>query len=848
MQRSTTIKVEHLCCGMESKLIRDVLAPLEAVADVKISLTDRRIKVEHDSGLAPETIVNMLNQKRLGASLQDRSVVEGVAGSFNHAEMVRLTVNVTQISLFVATLVLMWCGFPRTAYGMGWACSALSFALFHEAYLALRRWSPNVELMMAIAMASALAQDDVVEAASVGALVTLMDLVKVFALEAVGRRLRASIVSKPLSIEVPGSGRVPLSELLVGDVFVLRVGDVVPADGSVISGAASLDESRVTGEALPQAKRKGERVLSGSIVSSGYLHVRTEAPVAASFQARVESAVEDAQSTLSEVDELVGRFATWYTPIVLILAVVLGYFKGLEQCLVVLVAGCPCALLGAAPFVQGATLALLAKRHRLLVKRATTLESLARIRVVGFDKTGTLTTGHFELRKLAPLPWATHTTKSLHRLVAAVEDLDNHPLARSLVAAYKGCVADFEASGERLPEATGFQRHGRDGVSAVVEGRLVGVGNAAFLKSCVGQNAAGPVEEEEAEEEDEDLSMPPRLRAALKKKRQKEAAAARAALASERNGPAGPAEEEEEEEEDQDLSMPPRLRAALKKKRQKEAAAARAALASERADGKGDGPGHNVPTPAVAADGATRLADEIASDWAGSGSVLFVILDGIAAGAMLLEDAVKPAAATTVEQLKQLGVHPILLTGDRLGAAHRVAKAVGIKEADTHVRLLPEDKQRHLLTHTWPRGQAVSDGAREQELVASILPKAARGPIEVGFVGDGLNDCPALASAHVGVVLQEVGSQATVDAASAVLQVDIDQLPSAIIIARRAQRLVMVNLCLALSINVGVIALAATVGLPLWLSVLSDSGSLLVVLANSLWPLTWRVGNAPEPE
>ena len=164
------------------------------------------------------------------------------------------------------------------------------------------------------------------------------------------------------------------------------------------------------------------------------------------------------------------------------------------------------------------------------------------------------------------------------------------------------------------------------------------------------------------------------------------------------------------------------------------------------------------------------------------------------------------------------------------------------------MRLLPEDKQRHLLTHTWPRGQAVSDDARKRELEASILPKMERGPLEVGFVGDGLNDCPALASAHVGVVLQEVGSQATVDAASAVLQVDIDQLPSAIIIARRAQRLVTVNLCLALSINVGVIALAGTVGLPLWLSVLSDSGSLLVVLANSLWPLTWRVGNVPEPE
>jgi Cd2+/Zn2+-exporting ATPase len=96
-------------------------------------------------------------------------------------------------------------------------------------------------------------------------------------------------------------------------------------------------------------------------------------------------------------------------------------------------------------------------------------------------------------------------------------------------------------------------------------------------------------------------------------------------------------------------------------------------------------------------------------------------------------------------------------------------------------------------------------------------------------------------------VLQEVGSQATVDAATAVLQADIEQLPAAIIIARRSRRLVLTNLFLALGINVTVIVLAATVGLPLWLSVLSDSGGLLVVLANSLWPLTWRVGTAAQP-
>ena len=204
---------------MESKLIRDILAPLETVVDVKISLTDRRVNVEHKNELAPETIVDMLNDKHLGASLQDRSAVETVGGSFNHAETVRLTVNCTQLFLLVATLAASRLGHNRLAHGMGLTCVALSVSLFHEAYLALRRRSPNVELMMAIAMAGALAQGEIVEAATVGALVSLMDLVKVFALEAVGRQLRGSMVSEPMSVDLPGGGKMLLSELAVGDVL-----------------------------------------------------------------------------------------------------------------------------------------------------------------------------------------------------------------------------------------------------------------------------------------------------------------------------------------------------------------------------------------------------------------------------------------------------------------------------------------------------------------------------------------------------------------------------------------------------------------------------------------------------
>ena len=408
MLRSTVVRVDHLCCGMESKLIRDLLSPHEAVVDVKISLTDRRVNVEHDEKLAPEAIVDLLNSKHLGATLQDRSVVEKVGSSFNHMETVRLSISACQLVFFAATVTLPLLGYRAAAYGMAWACISLSFALFHEAYLAVLRRSPSVELMMALAMAGALVQDEVTEAATVGALVTLMDLVKMLALEAVGRKLRGTVVDEPLSIEVPGGGKVPLSELGVGDVYKLRVGDVVPADGTVLVGTATLDESRVTGEAMPQARRKGERVVSGGVVSSGYVHVRTEAPVSASFQARavtdaytrtrgrrataaltrargpsqtrMADAVEEAQGTLSNTEALVGTFATVYTPIVLALAAALGFYKGLQQFLVVIVAGCPCALLGAAPFVQAATLTLLARRHRLLLKHATTLESLARVR------------------------------------------------------------------------------------------------------------------------------------------------------------------------------------------------------------------------------------------------------------------------------------------------------------------------------------------------------------------------------------------------------------------------------------------------------------------------------------
>jgi len=509
----------------------------------------------------------------------------------------------------------------------------------------------------------------------------------------------------------------------------VRAGDAVPADGVVTTGKASVDESRLTGEALPIAKETGDAVKSGAIVASGYIEVKADAPADKSFQAKLVDSVKDAQATLSETEAVVGRFAKYYTPAILLAAAAIGCVQGFKQFLVVLVAGCPCALLGAAPFAYGAALAALSKRHKLLLKRSTALEAMARMKFIGLDKTGTLTKGQFELAEF--ILTDRYSREQLHRWLAAVEVRDNHPIARSIVQSYTGCVVNFAGSDE-LPMVDAFKRIGRNGVTGGIDGKMVGIGNQDFV------------------------------------------------------------------------------------------AAIGAQLSSE-------------------------MGQMAANMGTGGRTVLYATVGTKVAAILVLQDGLKSASVEIISRLRGLGVTPMLLTGDKGGPATSVAEELGIAPQDVHAGLLPEDKARILLAKSFPSGAARGS----DDKAAPLLPTAAvplerqakkkRGPVAVGFVGDGLNDMAALASAHVGVVLQEIGSQATVDAASAVLQGDIGELPAAIILARRTTWLVLFNVLLALSLNLAIVVAAATVGLPLWISVAADNMGLLAVLANSVWPLCWHI-------
>ena len=244
---------------------------------------------------------------------------------------------------------------------------------------------------------------------------------------------------------------VPVEDLRLGDIVVIRGGDRVPADGLIRAGSSSIDESMLTGESLPVDKSIGDRVSAGSINGPGRLEVETRAVGAETLLARIIRLVEDAQSAKPPIQRLVDRVASVFVPIVLLIAAftVAGWMysgASLETALInavsVLVIACPCALGLATPaaIIAGTGVAA---RHGILIKDAQALELARRIQTVAFDKTGTLTLG--KPRVVVVEHHSLFDPKEVLALAEAANAGSNHPLADAVRGA-------FEHEGKRHPE------------------------------------------------------------------------------------------------------------------------------------------------------------------------------------------------------------------------------------------------------------------------------------------------------------------------------------------------------------------------------------------------------------
>ena len=274
--------------------------------------------------------------------------------------------------------------------------------------------------------------------------------------------------------------QVDPNEVSVGDEIVVKPGERVPLDGVVVEGTSQLDTAALTGESVPRSVEPGGEVVSGCVNMTGVLTVRVTKPFGESTVSRILELVENASAKKAKAENFITRFARYYTPAVvivaLLLAVVPPFITGdsfatwIERGLVFLVVSCPCALVISIPLsffggIGGAS------RLGILVKGGNYLEALAKVDTVVFDKTGTLTSGTFEVVAVHPEPNV--DPNYLLRIAAHAESFSDHPIAASVRAAYSGAV-------DTAAVQQAHEKSGR-GVTAVVEGVPAAVGNGTLM-------------------------------------------------------------------------------------------------------------------------------------------------------------------------------------------------------------------------------------------------------------------------------------------------------------------------------------------------------------------------------
>ncbi len=274
--------------------------------------------------------------------------------------------------------------------------------------------------------------------------------------------------------------QVDAFDVEVGAVMQIKAGERIPLDGRIISGHSMLDTSALTGESLPKEVGPEDEILSGCINLSGVLFAKVSKPFEESTVSKILDLVENASSKKSKSEQFITRFARVYTPIVVLLALLLAivppllfsaaWHVWLYRALAFLVVSCPCALVISVPlsFFSGVGAA---SRRGILVKGSNYLETLAQTDTIVFDKTGTLTEGSFEVQKIVA---AVGSSEELLDLAAHAESASNHPISLSLQRAL--------ARSLDLDRVTEVQERAGYGVLAKVDGRLVIVGNVKLMR------------------------------------------------------------------------------------------------------------------------------------------------------------------------------------------------------------------------------------------------------------------------------------------------------------------------------------------------------------------------------
>ena len=275
--------------------------------------------------------------------------------------------------------------------------------------------------------------------------------------------------------------KVSPEEVKIGETIIIKPGEKIPLDGYITEGKSSIDTKALTGETIPLDVEKGKEVLSGSINLNGVLKVEVKKEFGESTVSKILNLVENASSKKSKSENFITKFATYYTPIVVIIAVFLAvlppllleganFSEWVYRALSFLVVSCPCALVISIPlsFFGGIGAA---SKMGILIKGSNYLEQLSNLETVVFDKTGTLTKGTFEVQKIEAIGIS---KEELLKITAYAESFSNHPISLSVKRAYGKEIDEKQI--EKTQELSGL------GIEAIIDNKYVLVGNEKLMK------------------------------------------------------------------------------------------------------------------------------------------------------------------------------------------------------------------------------------------------------------------------------------------------------------------------------------------------------------------------------
>ena len=297
----------------------------------------------------------------------------------------------------------------------------------------------SISLLVTIAALGALYLGQFAEAAAVMFFFALAEAFEEFG-EARSQKAVAALLEKSPKIARMKDGReVPVEEVKEGEIFKVRPGDMVPLDGMVVDGESSIDEATITGESVPKEKYKGQAVYAGTLNQSGYLEVKVTKIAANSTLQKIVTLIEQAQKSRPEMQEFLDKFASYYIPIAIGLAVLVAvvppvffgepFSDWFTRALILLVLACPDALVVSAPVAVAAAIGGASKRG-VLIKGGRFLEVLSKTRAIAFDKTKTLTVGTPVVAEVVLLHGATE--EDVIGDAAGIEKFSSHPLAKAI--------------------------------------------------------------------------------------------------------------------------------------------------------------------------------------------------------------------------------------------------------------------------------------------------------------------------------------------------------------------------------------------------------------------------------